>query len=1199
MSNENNMSYVSLHNHTTFSILDSLIKPKDLFKKAKELGQTAIAVTDHGTMAGMWDSLKASKDTGVKLIAGCEFYFVDDVGIEDTRLRHVILLAKNHQGYKNLLQASAEGYDNYIVAFRRSIPRIDWKILEKYSEGLICLTGCSNGILGQLINEKNFEEADKQAQRLLSIFGDNLGLEVQPHYLVRSATDYSCQIDQALTNRKIKEIADRHGIRCVVTTDSHYVNSEQHDSHNVLLAVAAGSPVNSGSRLQYNVPDFYMKSGQEVYEKLKRQFILLPDKGESFAKQCIENSKHFADLCEVPDWIDPKFSNPSGKELPEFPVKDQEDYDAFKEWSLEHPELEGKEEDEKYLRYRCHLGLLQKIDSENHVKYQERLDEEFEVIEYHKFSSYMLIVMDYIEWARKNGVSVGVGRGSVGGVLIGYLVDIHMADPLKYGLIFARFHNKQKTSFPDIDTDFASSGREKVQNYIRNKYGNDYVAHVSNVNTMTPKVYAKAISRTFTYGGDRKTAVGVGAAIADAIPADIKTTSQALEKAALFYEYTKAYPELATYAETLGGTAVAWSTHAGGLVIGKRNLRDIVPIRRDKEGNVSLEYEKERVEANGLVKMDTLSIETLDIIDETYELIAASGKLVPPKYPDFDKYDQKTYDLISSGNTFGVFQLGTSGGTVDLCKKVKPRSIEDLAVINSLARPSAQSIRSAYIDVRNGDKPVDIMHSSLERAFGPTLGFGLYEECLMYLAQDVAGWTLHEADRLRKLTKEKGKNPERAKKWRQEFIDDAIKNNIEKSVATKIWDDVIEKFSGYGFNKSHATFYSFIGYHTAWLKAHYPLEFLVANLRSKVRSNNAKVAKDNIARIKEEIRGLGVKIIPPNINKSDMTYKIVDENTLMTGLDSLKYIGKDAIPEIIAKRPFTSFEDFLTKVDGRKVKAPAIQALSASGCLDDFGMSRKLMFVYAADYKKKLVSFNKRKIKDGEFQYPWPDEGDWSISEKCSLEKRYLGEPLSGDKVQEYNGFFTYGAINYKNLPKLHPPKPELSEKDQRKYKRHVTCLQGEVKNFFEFPVKKEGSKIQGQIMAKVTLEGPHGNQMTMTCFPDGWVKLQDRCKQLSGNKHKFEPGVGLYINGDLNWYDGDISIIFEDLAKFCPIPQLPTDLDAKKISMKVTRAKKEKKPKEDLDRNEFLDEVEEELLEQGNADLEEWTDSDPYEVGF
>lgn len=1187
------IGYVSLHNHTTFSILDSLIKPSELFQKSKELGQTAVAVTDHGTLAGMWDSYKASKETGVKLIAGCEFYFVDDVKEEDSKFRHVILIAKNATGYENLLKASAEGYDNYLVSFKRAIPRIDWNILEKYSNGLICLTACANGILGQLINKKDYKEADIQAQRLKKIFGDDLGLEVQAHYLKRTGTDYSEQVDQALTNRKIREIAERHNIRCVVTTDAHYVHPEQHESHDVLLAVSSGSPVNSGFRLKYNVHDFYIKSEKEVYTKLKRQFILDEDKGESFTRTCIENTKYFSDKCEEPDWIDPKFSNPSGKELPEFPVKDQPDYINFRSWLDNHQEYKDLEEDKNYLRYKCEVIFEEKYKDHPSKKiYRDRLEEELDVFYYCGVSSYMLLVADIIEWCKNNNVSVGPGRGSAAGSLVGYFIGIHEADPIKYDLVFERFFNKSKSDYGDIDTDFSKKDRHKVIKYIIDKYGEDNVAAISNYSTMTPKVYARAISRAFVYGGDRKTAVGVGTAIADAIPADIKTVTQALDKAALFSEYAKEYTELEKYAKDIGGQTVNLSTHAAGVVVNKRPLRGLIPIRRDKDGNISVEYEKERAESNGLVKLDILGLNTLDIIDETYDIVKSLGKEL--KKFSYDNYDKKAYDLISRGDTFCVFQLGTSGGTIDLCKKYNPKSIEDLAIITTLARPNAAKIRGDFFKVKNGEKDVTYLHPLLENAFKKTLGFSLYDESLLILTKDLAGWSLGEADILRKITKGKGKYPKKEKKAKEDFIRDSIKNGLTEDKSQEIWTNIIEPFSLYSFNKSHAVTYSMISYHTAWLKAHYPLEFLVANLKSEVLSNT-KDSKNNITKIKEEIRKIGVKILPPDINNSDMTYKIIDDNTLMTGLDSLKYIGKDAIPEILATRPYKNFEDFLTKTDGRKVKAPAIQALAASGCLDQFGMNRKTMFLYAADYKKKLSAFLKRKKKiEGEdFNYPWPAEEEWTIPERCALERYYLGEPLSGDKVQEYNGFFTNGAINFKNFVKILPhPKDDMDENAIKKYKKRITAIQGEVKSFFEFKVKKEGSKLQGEVMAHIILEDPHGNQIRMTCFPDGWVQLQNRCLQLSGNKHKFDVGVGLYVNGSLGWYQGDISITFEDLAKFTPPPQLPSDLKAKKVTMRKSKSKNTS-PIEDIDRNILLEEVEDDLANSGNSDVDEWNDYD------
>ena len=1632
-------NFISLHNHTTFSLLDSLIKPIELFKKAKELGQEAIAVTDHGTLAGLWDALQASRSTGVKLITGCEFYFVDDVKNEESRLRHVILLAKNEIGYKNLLLCSAEGFDNSIIAFKRTVPRIDWGILEKYSEGLICLTACSNGILGQLINQKKFEEAENNAAKLKAIFGDNLGIELQAHALKRVNNAYSGEIDQQFTNDRLKEIAEKLDIRCVVTTDAHYLNPEQNKSHDVLLAIASGNPVDSGSRLRYQgtngvLSDFYVKSGDEVFNKLERQY---GRKDPGFARRCIENTKHFADLCEKPEWVDPKFSNPTGKELPEFPVQDQSDYGEFKEWLENNNKYSSLDEDKSYLRYRCEMALEKEFP--NNTQYRDRLEVELDVLDYCGVSSYMLLVFDIIDMCKKNGIPHGPGRGclsgeslvlttngfkrldeinvkdevyshtgnkrkvlstfkfdiskedclqikttnkfapitltkdhkvyaskrvnletltskdylkiktivtgynepewvpaclltkgdaifttfpirnindkliefdlvdyfdsylydydddfiyqksnksitvslkkiskdtglsfeklrsvkngklsldsyngkfilldylksknvsfdkwvllkneeihkirrkiiidndfmyllgrwvgdgcfhgkndhggitisfnandviginkitsilqkkgisvsicpskiskavnltvsfrpiynlfkaiftnykqshtkhfpcffrslnssmlesllyglfdsdgnvngnykiitttsfvlageikelllflnipstvyeykkayrnnikthdtykiyfkhspveglgyysiiseinsvkvdnvydicvdkdhsyltsnyvvhnSVGGSLVAYLLGIHKTDPIKYGLVFERFHSKLKKDYSDIDLDVSTKFRDRVIDYVVEKYGKDNVAAISNYNTLTPKVYARAIARAFVYGGDRKAAVKVGNLLADSIPADMKTVSEALEKASLFAEYAKpiadnggGYLQLKEYAEDVGGQVVAVSTHAAGIIVNKRPLRGLVPLRRDKDGKVVIESEKNRAESLNLVKLDILGLSTLDIIHDTYELIKQSGKELIPF--DYNGYDKKTYDLISSGDTLCVFQFGTSAGTVDLCKRYVPQNMEDLAIITTIARPASKEIRGEFFKVKNGEKPMEFLHPLLERSLKNTFGFALYDESLLILTSDIAGWSLTESDVLRKFTKAKGKNPEKEKQIKEKFIIDSTKEKLTLKEAEEIWTKVIEPFAKYSFNKSHAVEYSFLSYETAFLKANYPLEFLVTNLKHEVNSNSP-VAKDNVTKIKEEIKKLNVKIVPPDVNKSHTTYTIIDDNTLLTGLDALKYIGKDAIPEILAKRPFVSFEDFLTKLDSQKVRAPAIQALAASGCLDSFNLPRKLMFLYAADYKKKLGEFLKKQKKDPEtfkqFNYPWPEEEEWNIAEKCALERFYIGESLSGNKVEEFNGFFTYGATPFPHFGTLLPkPDDDMSPAEQRKYTKHVVLVQAEVKNIFEFKVKKEDSKLKGEVMAKVTLEDPHGNQMPMTCFPDGWLKLQGRCLDLSNHKHKLEPGVGLYINGNLNWYEGDISIIFEDLAKFSPPPQLPTDLDPKKVKLTFPRAKTNKskqelkKEEDELDRTILLSEVEEDLINSGHADLDD-----------
>jgi len=1187
--------YVSLHNHTTYSIFQSLIKPADLFKRAKELGQKAIAVTDKNTCAGFWESLKASKETGVKLIAGLEISFVDDVSILDSKLRNVVLIAKNAQGYQNLLKISKIGYDNFIIARKNPLPRIDWKILEEYKEGLLCITGDTSGIIPRLLNDKKFEEAEKQALRLKGIFGDDLAFELQPNALKRALGNYNEIADQAQANRQLKKLGEKLNIRLIAATNSYYINPEQYDAHDTWLAMQSSQPKSSGNRLSFNVNDFYIKSGKEVFEFFKRtQGYELNGDGEIFATKLLKDTIDFAKKCENPEWIDPRYSNPSGKELPTFPVKDQEDYIEFKQWLIKQKN-QTLEEDVQYLRYKCITNYKTIIANNPKYKnvadiYKKRIYEELDVLESQGFSGYMLIVADFLEWARKNKVSVGPGRGSVGGSLIGYLLGIHEADPIKYGLIFARFHSKMKISAPDCDSDISKINRHLVEKYLIEKYGSSHVASISTFNTLTPKPYVKAIARTFLYGGDRSEAVKIGTMLADTIPAEAKTVSRMFEYSPLLNEYCKKYKELKEYSDAFGKNPIAIGTHAAGLIISKRELTGLVPLRRDKEGSVSLEYEKEGAEENGMVKMDLLGLATLDVIDNTYKLIKKVNKIIPYDKFDYESYDKDAYDLISNGDTMGVFQFGTSGGTIELCKRYQPKSIEDLAIITTLARPAAKEIRDDFFKVKNGEQEISYFHPLLERAFSKTLGFPLYDESLLILAEDVAGWDLNEADKLRKLTKEKGKNPAKAKKWKEEFISNANeRKNIKPEIAEKIWVDIIEPFGKYSFNKSHAVLYSMISYHTAYLKAHYRFEFLVANLMEQV-SSKAQKAKNDVVKYKEEIRKFNAKIVTPNINTSGAVYTIIGENTLATGLNALKYMGQDAIPEILAKRPFKSFEDFLTRTDSSKVKAPAIQALAASGALSEFNMPRKQMFLYAADYKKKLqVWLKKKPEKRGEFVYPWPETGEWSISEINALEHFYIGEGLTGSKFDVYKGFFSKHHRNFADFVGFHPPPPEgMDEKDLKNYVKKVNFVEGIVKSIFEFKIKKEKSKLFGQTMAKISIEDPYGNELSITCFPEKWEYLKERIKDINA-KLKFEIGMGLSMTGNLQWWEGNLSLIFDELANACPPPQLPADLKAKKTE--TVKKAKEEVVDENMDRNELLEEIEDELAESGFADLDDEND--------
>jgi DNA polymerase-3 subunit alpha len=1131
--------FVSLHNQTDFSILDSIISPKALFQRAKELGQSAVAITDHGTLAAAWDALKASRDTGVKLIMGCECYFVDDATNVSEKFRHIVLLAKNATGYRNLLTLNKKGFDQGSFLGKRVYPVIDWKLLGQYTEGLICLTACGNGIISQLLMNKKFEEAGQTLLRLKVMFGDNLGIEVLPNNMKRGQNIFNDEIDQQFLNRRLIDLGKAHNVRIVAACNAHYLKKEDNDTHDTLLAIGSHQPKYSNYRLKYPVPDFYLKSGEEMEAFFARNY------GEDFAKEICANSIHFADLCEKPDWIDPKFSNPSGKELPVFPVKDESDYADFRDWVASKPgELQALDEDKLYLRYRCEKvfdSRIKGLNDDNRKGYQDRLVEELDVIEYHGFSSYMLIVADFIDWARKHDIAVGEGRGSVGGSLIGFLLGIHQADPIKYNLIFARFHNKEKSSFPDIDTDFAPSGRARVQEYLRKKYGEDHVAHVSNVNTITPKVYARDISRACELGGSKEEAVRIGNEVADCIPADIHSIDEAFTKVPLFSEYCKRYPELMKYKDICGKYR-AWSTHAGGIIISARPLTGLVPLRKDKDGALAIEYDKDKAEENGLVKMDTLGLSTLDIIGETLRIIKERGKEVPPSEMDYDTYDKPAYDLITEGNTFCVFQLGTSAGTIDLCRRIKPMNINDLANINALARPSARDMRNDFIKTRNGEKPMSLLHPKLGRAFNSTYGFGLYEECLMYLAQDVAGWSLHSADRLRKLTKEKGKNPKKAAAWRTEFITDATKNDVKETIAQRIWDEVVDKFQGYGFNVSHAVLYSMTGYKTAFLKAHYPVEFLLANLMAEVKSN-APDAKSNIEKIKKELRKHKVKLLPPDVNSSQLTYTISDGNKLLTGLDALKFVGEDAIKDIIEKRPFKNFFDFMARVDSKKVRANSIQALAAAGAMDSFKIPRKLMFLYCSDFRKKLqVWMKKHDPSKEEFQYPWPSEPDWSLSELYALEQFYLGESFTCKPADAYGKFFKDNHVTVYEIKKA-------------KDKTRMAPVKGIVRDYFEFKVKKETSKYYGQSMVKAVIEDRNGDQCSCTIFPDRWQKVKDRIKDVH-SKYEFDIGIALSFSGSTNNYEDDIGIILDDVFDVSPIPARPADLKAQKVNLKVAKAK-------------------------------------------
>lgn len=799
--------YISLHNHTIGSIGDSLISPKQLIEATKEAGQTAVAVTDHGSLSRLWETYKVSSKAGIKLIAGCEIYFVEDsTNEDDTTLSHLILLAKNQKGYQNLLTINKRGFDTLGTSGKRAISRVDWKLLEEFHEDLICTSACGNSLIAQHIMQDRFDLAESITERFRQIFGDDFVLELQPNNLQRRPSGYSGPINQQKINLGLKKLSEKLNIKCIVATNAHYVKKEHSKAHDVYLCDSSGQPITSGNRLRYDKPDFYIKNADEVYEHFIRHIKIW---GEDFVNSLFDNSIYYADKCEDASWISPEVITGEKSQLPVFPYKDEPDYEQFIEWKNQN--LSGNKispvwnesvpEDAQFFRYKSEIGLYKKISNgsippEDKDECITQMLEEFEVFEYRGFSSYMLITANVLNWARTNNILVSFGRGSVGGSLTAYVNEIHQAYPKKYGLIFARFLNKYKDAYPDVDMDIAPSGRDRVINYLREKYGINNIAHVSNINTITPKVYVRDIARVFEFDGSRSAAAEKGNLIADSIPAEINSIKQALVDAPLFTEYAKQYPELVEFSELLCGLPRAWSTHAGGVIISKRSLEGLIPLRRDTTGVLVIELEKVQAEENGLIKYDFLGLETLDIISNTYNLIKQTQKEIINF--NYEAYDEDTYKLIGDGDTFGVFQLGSTA--LSLCKKVKPKNIEDISLISALVRPSSKDSIPEVLAIRNGDKEIKLPHKDLERSFGHTYGIGLYEESLLFLAGDFAHWNLHEADKLRKLTKEKGKHPEKVQQWKEEFINSAVEHGHSKELADNIWTSYVESFSGYGFN---------------------------------------------------------------------------------------------------------------------------------------------------------------------------------------------------------------------------------------------------------------------------------------------------------------------------------------------------------------------------------------------------------------
>ncbi len=965
--------FVHLHLHSQYSILDGAIKVKELVNKAKELGMPAVAVTDHGNMFASYELYQACKKAGIKPIIGQEFYIAKGSRFDKKKGNegekgsyHLILLAKNEVGLKNLMKLSSIGF---LEGFYYK-PRIDKEVLAEYSEGLIALSACIQGEVPLLYLQGKEEEARKAAKWYKELFGDDYYLEVQYHGLK----------DQEKANRFLVKLSKELDIDLVATNDAHYLDRDDWEAHDVLLCLQTGKKLADEKRMRFPTKEFYFKDAAEMLNVFKE----IP--------HAVFNTLKVAEKIEE---VLPPFES-KGYLLPKYQVPEGYTYDSFlRELAENGLERRFKEQ-----------GI---VDGEVQQKYRERLNHELKIISSMGFPGYFLIVWDFINWAKKNGIPVGPGRGSAAGSLVAYAIGITDIDPIRFNLLFERFLNPERVTMPDIDVDICQEGRDEVINYVRRKYGEDKVCQIITFGTMKTKMVVRDVGRVLGMSPkevDR---------FAKLIPSDAKSVEEAIEKAPEIKEMVESdetIKKLVKIAGKLQGLARQTGVHAAGVVIAPETLTDYIPLAKSKDGDVTTQYDMGQVEALGLLKMDFLGLKTLTIIDRTIKLIEKRHgvKIEPAKLP-LD--DEKTFKLLQEGNTIGVFQL-ESRGMRNLMKRLKPSIFEDIIALVALYRPGPlnSGMAESFIRRKHGEEEVDYIFPELEPILKETYGLFIYQEQIMQIANVLAGYSLGEADLLRRAMGKKKK--EIMEEQRSIFVTRAVERGYPRDKIEKLFDD-IAKFAEYGFNKSHSAAYGFLAYVTAYLKAHYPKE-LMATIMSLDYDKT-----DEIVKFIKDCRENGIPVFPPDINRSEALFAIEGEG-IRFGLAGIKGVGEKAAQHIVETRKkkgeFKDIYDFCEKVDLKTVNRKVIESLIKAGAFDSTGVSRaanlealdKAMSVAQSLQKSKskgLMSLFGDEVNVVNKEIP--DIPEWPERVKLEYERQSIGFYLSGHPLLEYKDFIKFG----------------------------------------------------------------------------------------------------------------------------------------------------------------------------------------------
>jgi len=956
------MKFVHLHNHTEYSILDGAITVPKLINRAIELDMPAIAMTDHGNMYGAVEFYQSAKKAGIKPIIGQEFYmapgsrfkkeFVKDSGEEKSY--HLLMLAKNREGYQNLMKLSSIGF---IEGFYYK-PRIDMEVLQKYSKGLIVGSACIAGQIPVLIRKGRLKEARELAGQFNEIFGqDHFYLEMQDHGIQ----------EQHIVNAELIKMSSELNIPLIATNDAHYVKKEDAYAHEILLCVQTGRTLNDTNRMRFHGPDFYLKS----HDEMAALFADYPD--------AIYNTAKISEMIDLQ--LD--LGNPV---LPDFEVPDGFDLDSY----LKHLVIEGAKE-----RYSTPLS----------DEVIERIEYELSVIKNMEFPGYFLIVWDVIKQAKIMGVPVGPGRGSAAGSIVAYSLGITALDPLKYNLLFERFLNPDRNEMPDIDIDFCADRREEVIDYVKEKYGDDHVSQIITFNRMMAKAVVKDVARVMDVPfaesnqiskliEEKNLTLSIGA-------------SKELQQMSRDENLGK---ELIEISLKLEGLARSAGKHAAGVVISKGPLTDYVPLYRDsKEGGITSQYEKNTLEQAGLVKMDFLGLKNLSIIDKCLKLIKAStGEDVDIDNVHLD--DKETYDLLQRADTKGVFQL-ESGGMQNVLRRLRPTEFEDIIAIVALYRPGplGSGMTEDFITRKRNADEIKYPHDTLIPVLKDTLGVVVYQEQVMLISQIIGGFTLPEADKLRKAMGKKKMDLIDA--LEKQFLDGAEAKSIDRKIAEDLYN-MIKKFGEYGFNKSHSAAYAVVTYQTAYLKAHYPIQYMAALLSA------AKDKSGDIANYTNDCKTSGIQVKAPSINASSFDFTI-EEKTIRFALGAVKGIGEKAIENIVLVReedgPFTSIKNFLERVGPTVINKGVLEALVKSGSFDEHHDNRAQLFASIDLMLDTARRLHEDKISgqgdlfsmgaDGEKQetdLDFPDIKEWHDNEKLLFEKEVLGLYISGHPLARY-----------------------------------------------------------------------------------------------------------------------------------------------------------------------------------------------------